>query len=81
MKLLDDYFTPLLPAQLVEKDSYNLIESGVLDSIGLFTLIVHLEDHLKINVDAYEISEENFKNINAIEKFVSLKLKEKMAVE
>jgi acyl carrier protein len=43
-----------------------LIESGILDSLGLLSLLVFLEKQFNISVDDYEIIPENFNTINAI---------------
>lgn len=53
---------------------YPLIESGILDSIGLFTLVVHIEDKFNVKIDPMDLIEPNFGNLEMIERFVEGKL-------
>jgi acyl carrier protein len=43
-----------------------LIESGLVDSLGLFKLIAFMEDNLDVSVAPEEIVFENFATVNAI---------------
>lgn len=51
-----------------------LIDSNVLDSVGIFHMIVFLEKHFSIHVDVQDLSESNFATLNTIENFVKSKL-------
>lgn len=51
-------------------DDFPLIESGALDSIGIFSLVSFLETKFSISVDAQDLIEANFKSVRAIEAFV-----------
>ena len=53
----------------------DLIDEGLLDSLMLVELIMHLERKYEITVAFEDIDLENFKNINAIEKFVAQRMK------
>lgn len=56
-------------------DDFPLIESGMLDSIGIYTLIVHLEKSFNVQIEPRDLHEKNFGNLNKIEEFLSQKLK------
>jgi acyl carrier protein len=60
-----------MPAEL--KSDFSLIESGILDSIGIFELIVFLEDEFNIRVTAAEIVENHFRDLISITAFVQRK--------
>ena len=43
-----------------------LLESGILDSLALLSLLVFLEKEFNISVDDYEVIPENFNTVNAV---------------
>ena len=47
-----------------------LISGGILDSLATVKLVVFLEQHFGIEVDAHEVNSENLETINLIAKFV-----------
>jgi acyl carrier protein len=49
----------------IENDT-SLIETGVLDSLALLSLLVFLENEFNISVDDYEVVLENFNTVDAI---------------
>ena len=55
-------------------DSQSLIQSGVIDSLGIFRLVSFLEENCKVRIADEEIVGENFETIDDIERFVSTKL-------
>ncbi len=55
-------------------DSDQLIESGIIDSLGIMKLIGFLEDNLSVQVDDMELVPENFSSIEAITSLVEKKL-------
>jgi acyl carrier protein len=57
------------PAQLT--DDHPLIDSGVLDSIGLLTVVAHLESTYGIAVDDVEIAPANFGTLGDLERYVA----------
>jgi acyl carrier protein len=57
------------PDARVDPDS-SLIESGVVDSLGILSLIGFLEDQHRIVVPATEVVFENFESIAAIRRMV-----------
>ncbi len=67
----DPFYKEILPATLT--DDYNLLDSGILDSIGILNLIVFLEASFNISIGIDELSESNFLNVNRIVKFIEFK--------
>jgi acyl carrier protein len=49
---------------------YNLIESGIIDSLGILRLLEYLESKFSINISDEELIPENFESIEAIEFFI-----------
>lgn len=47
-------------------DDYDLIASGVIDSLSLLRVITWLGTHFDIPVDEIELSEQNFASVSAI---------------
>ncbi|GAA2466732.1 acyl carrier protein [Streptomyces mauvecolor] len=47
-------------------DDYDLIESGVIDSLGLVRLISHISQSHEVPLDDIEFGPDNFRSINAI---------------
>lgn len=71
--LLDNpVYSGSLPKTLTE--TYPLIDSGVLDSIGIYTLVTHLEKTFSIHIQVSDLAENNFRDIVAIENFVKGKV-------
>ena len=48
----------------------NLIESGILDSFDIVTLVTSLDDEFGISINGTDILPENFDTINSIEKLL-----------
>ena len=69
--LTSPVYSGSLPATL--SSDYPLIDSGVLDSIGLFTLVVHLEKKFDVKIEVLDLIEKNFGNLQMIENFVESK--------
>ena len=64
-------FRGLVPADFSE--NFDLIEAGVLDSIGVFELIKFIEDELGIQVAPQDVIESNFRTLAAITSYVQTK--------
>ena len=47
-------------------DDDNLLESGLLDSVGVLSLVAGLEKTYKLRIDTKHMTEENFRSIRAI---------------
>ena len=56
-------------------DDEPLMETGVIDSLGIFRLVSFLEDQLRVRVSDEEINPETLKNLNTIEELVLRKRK------
>jgi acyl carrier protein len=52
-------------------DEDDLIDSGVVDSLGIFQLIAFLEERFGIKIGDEEITPENFGTVAAIDRLVS----------
>jgi acyl carrier protein len=61
-----------LRAELGGGDS--LVDSGVIDSLGVLELVEHVQSRYGIEVPDDELLPENFDSIDAIVRFVDLKL-------
>jgi len=47
-------------------DDLDLVESGIMDSLGLLRLVAFLEEGAGITVEADELDQERFRSVNAI---------------
>jgi acyl carrier protein len=54
-------------------ESTNLIDEGILDSLGIFTVVSFLEEHFKIPVGYDEVTLDNFETVQAIASLVQAK--------
>jgi acyl carrier protein len=61
-------------------DDYDLIASGVVDSLGLLRLIDWLQDEFEIPVDDIEISERDFVSVDAICEFIDREARPSVSV-
>lgn len=52
----------------------NLIESGIIDSLGIQKLIAYLESSFSINISDIEVLPENFETVQSISSFVRNKM-------
>lgn len=55
----------------------NLLTQHVIDSLGIFVLITHLEEHYGVSIDADDVLIEHFETIGAISGLVETKLAER----
>ena len=68
---LRDYFSTFFKEKIGETD--NLFQIGALDSMGIVSLIQHIEAKLNISVDPDEITAENFSSLHNIEALLKIK--------
>ena len=54
----------------------DLLEQGIIDSMGIMSLIEFMEANFSISIDDQEIIPENFQTIKNMEKFIEQKKKE-----
>jgi acyl carrier protein len=52
-------------------DDYPLLDSGLIDSVGLFELVSHLEQECGVKIEDEELVPENFRTINDIVAFLN----------
>lgn len=58
----------------VDYDSFDFVENGYVDSMGLVQFVAILEDDFDIEFSAEELLSEEFKTIGGLEKIISEKL-------
>lgn len=58
------------------KDTDSLLESGVIDSMGVLELVEFLEDEFRVQVSDDELTPQNFQSIEQLASFVSMKTRE-----
>lgn len=63
---------PLAKSRGLE-DSSQLLEEGVLDSLGILELVDYLQSELSVSVEDDDLVPENFASIDAIATFVDAK--------
>lgn len=54
-------------------DTVPLIDSGVIDSFGIMSLLGYLEENFSIEISGDDLVPENFASIETISKFIALK--------
>lgn len=70
---IDSSFPPATPG-IEYPPTQSLLESGVIDSMGVLSLVMWLEQEFGITVDDDEVLPENLDSISAIAGFVERKL-------
>ena len=56
-------------------DSDNIIEEGIIDSLGLMKLINYIEDNFSLKIDDEDLTPDNFESIDIISSFIEKMLK------
>ena len=56
-------------------DSESLMDSGVIDSLGIFRLVAFLEETFRVRIGDEEITHDNLKSVDSIEQLVVSKAK------
>jgi acyl carrier protein len=73
--LLDDLIRDKLDFEL--QDSSNLIEGGIIDSLGIMELLLFIERTFRIKITTDELIPENFETIEAISTLIANKIDHK----
>lgn len=60
------------PGALGDRDS--LVRGGILDSTGIYELIMHIEETFKLSIAPEEMIPDNFDTLDAMDAFVARKL-------
>jgi acyl carrier protein len=55
------------------RDSDKLLESGIVDSLGILDLVAFLENDFQVHISDEELLPENFQTVEAIAQFVERK--------
>jgi len=55
------------------RDSDKLLESGIVDSLGILDLVAFLESDFQVHISDEELLPENFQTVEAIAQFVERK--------
>lgn len=66
--LTDPIYRGLLPANL--GDDFKLVDSGALDSIGIFNLVSFLEKKFGVSIEPQDLNDAHFGTLASIEEFV-----------
>jgi acyl carrier protein len=69
-------FKPNIHTKDISND-FSLIDSGVIDSVGIISLLNFLEKTFSVNVSSDELMPDNFDTINFITSFVEKKINSK----
>ncbi|MEG4854953.1 thioesterase domain-containing protein [Microcoleus sp. B5-D4] len=76
-QLLKDYIIQrfMYGAKAVLEDDWLLIEEGIINSLGIITLISFIGEQLGISIASEEIVLDNFKDVNSVKSLVISKIK------
>jgi acyl carrier protein len=58
----------------IDVDHASLVDSGIIDSLGILKLVDFVERELGVRISDEELLPENFDSLDAIERLVSTKL-------
>lgn len=64
----------LFEEDLVIDDDDNLLVTGILDSLALMRLVMHLEDNYDIEISPSDITLENFASLSAMAGYLGVRL-------
>ncbi len=69
-----DSLAPDLPGGRLADDTSLFGPRGVIDSLAIISLVAHLDGQFGFQVQAHEITEQNFRSVDALVAFVERKL-------
>jgi acyl carrier protein len=72
-EVINDYISRELvrdPALLPLKNATSLLETGILDSLGLLTLVVFIRERFGITIDDMDLNPENFDSVDTISAYL-----------
>jgi len=77
---MEDKITKFILTEIIKDNNYNhinpddnLIENGIIDSLGIQKLIVFLEDAFSIDIADDDLTPDNFESVKAITTFLNTK--------
>ncbi len=59
------------------EDDDSLLETGIVDSLGIFLIVTFLEENFHVTVADEEITPDNFRTLGVISEMVEIKLHQK----
>jgi acyl carrier protein len=62
--VIDEFAVGIAPEEL--RSDYDLMDNGILDSLGVLTILAWIEDLLGIEIDAEAIDATNFRTVESI---------------
>jgi acyl carrier protein len=67
--VIDEFLPDVSGADL--SNDYDLVATGVIDSLGLLKLIAWLEERFELPIDDIELDPDSFRTIDAIDAFIA----------
>jgi acyl carrier protein len=67
--VIDEFLPDVTGADLTT--DYDLVATGVIDSLGLLKLIAWLEERFELPIDDLELDPDSFRTIDAIDAFIA----------
>ena len=67
--VIDEFLPDVTGADLTT--DYDLVATGVIDSLGLLKLIAWLEERFELPIDDLELEPDSFRTIDAIDAFIA----------
>ena len=80
MNIMEDLEKYLLSEMAVDRDKKSLasdedlLEQGIIDSLGIMKLILHMESAFGIKINDDDVVPENFQHLNSMVRFVQNKM-------
>ena len=71
--IVEEFAKPKSIMQVADDEA--LTKNGIIDSMGIFSLVSFLEDTFNVRVGDEEITHDNLESVDAIEKLVMAKAK------
>ncbi|MEU3572933.1 phosphopantetheine-binding protein [Kitasatospora sp. NPDC036755] len=62
-------FLPDVGADELDSD-YDLVDGGVIDSLGLLKTIAWLEDRFDVRVEEFDLDPDSFRSVGSISRFI-----------
>jgi len=70
LEFVNESLRPSGEGEPVSDTTLNLVEAGVIDSVGILEMVVFLEDSFGVKVDQESLNPENFSSVASIAGFV-----------
>ncbi|UWQ03526.1 acyl carrier protein (plasmid) [Aliiroseovarius crassostreae] len=69
--IIEEFAMDLTPDQLT--DDLELLETGIIDSLGVLKLIAYIEGEFDLTISPDELDSENYRTLGVIEAFIASK--------